>query len=305
MSVRALAWYRRAGAGCNAPSRKFANLRSHGGARPHWSELCASLLSLLTIKGVLNVKREKRKRFYEVKSGDQTEVAILPGENPLEFERLHTRLAEEWAPDGLLEENAVLTIAKCIWRRRWYQRFILSIFTTESFDEDRYKMGQQELLAFHKVLVEGAAEHEIRRELDRQRIPWDYHLLKYVPRHDFENTEVWAKAMANEIKESLLPEIANRLDRAEKAIFRKREIPGPTSDELFDRELRFDERNEAALQRAIDRLLELKQAKRPISFRAMQRFERTHADRLHVRTFDKRSRSCAHLPRHLPNAVLA
>ncbi len=222
-------------------------------------------------------------RFYEVKSGDQVEVAILPDENPLEFERLHTRLAEEWAPDGLLEEDAVLTIAKCIWRRRWYQRFILSKFTTKSFDEDSYKKDQQELIAFHKVLVEGAAEHEIRRELGRQRVPWQYYLLRDVPRQDFENTEAWAEAMAEAIKGSLLPHIANVLDGVEEAIVRQRKIPGPTSDELFVRELRFDERNEAALQRAIDRLLELKQPKRSISFRAIQRFERTHPDRLNVK----------------------
>jgi hypothetical protein len=113
----------------------------------------------------MQMSSKHTERFYEVKSGDQAEVAILPDENPLEFERLHTRLAEEWAPDGLLEEDAVLTIAKCIWRRRRYQRFILSKFTTKSFNEDSYKKGQQELIAFHKVLVEGAAEHEIRREL--------------------------------------------------------------------------------------------------------------------------------------------
>jgi hypothetical protein len=48
----------------------------------------------------MQMKSKQAGRFYEVNSGDQTEVAIPPGENPLEFERLHTRLAEEWAPDG-------------------------------------------------------------------------------------------------------------------------------------------------------------------------------------------------------------
>jgi hypothetical protein len=224
-------------------------------------------------------------RFYEVKSRDQTEVAILPGKNPLEFERLHTRLAEEWMPDGLLEEDTVLTIAKCIWRKREYQQSILSKVTKTSFNEETYKKGQQELLAFHRVLVEGAAEHKIRHELGCQQRPWEYQLLKNVPRQDFENTEAWAAALAEAIKDSLLPHIAHVLEGAEEAYVR-REIPGPTCDELFDGELRFDERNEAALQRAIDRLLELKQAKRPISFRAIQRFERTHPNRLNVKLFD-------------------
>jgi len=228
------------------------------------------------------MKSEQPKRFYQLKSGNEAEVAILQGEDPLEFERLHTRLAEEWAPDGLLEENAVLAIAKCIWRKLSYQRFIQSNGTTESFDKDRYRQAQKELLAFHKVLVEGAAEHEIRRGINRQQPPWDYHFLKWVPREDFNDNEAWAQEMAKQIKEYLLPGIARVLDGTEEAIVGQREIP-PTIDELFDRELRFDERNEAALQRAIDRLLELKQAKRSISFRAIQRFERTHPDRLNVK----------------------
>ena len=87
--------------------------------------------------------------------------------------------------------------------------------------------------------------------------------------------------MAKQIKEFLLPRIARILDGTEEEIIGQREIP-PTIDELFDRELKFD-RNEAALQRAIDRLLELKQAKQPSSFRAMQRFERTHPNRLNVK----------------------
>jgi hypothetical protein len=49
---------------------------------------------------------------------------------------------------------------------------------------------------------------------------------------------------------------------------------------LFDREVAFEERNQAALKRAIDLLLGLKNTKRPISFRAIQRFEGTHPERL-------------------------
>jgi hypothetical protein len=232
----------------------------------------------------MQMSSKQTKRVYEEKSEDQTEVAILPGENPLEFVRLHTRLVEEWMPDGLLEEDAVLTIAKCMWRKRGCQRTmtILSKNTTKSFDKDSYRQAQQELLAFQKVLVKGAAEQEIWRELDRVRIPWDYHFLRFVRRQDFNNTEAWAQEMAKAIKELLLPQIARVLDGTEEMIVGRREIP-PTIDELFDRELRFDERNEAALQRAIDRLRELKQAKRPISFRAIQRFERTHRERRNVK----------------------
>ena len=218
----------------------------------------------------------KFQRCYEVKSGDHTDIAIRRGKNAIEFERLHTGLAEELTPDGLLEEDAVLTIAKCIWRKR--KRILPRVSKRRFYN----KKAQQDLLAFHKVLVEGAAEHKIRHQIQCQQLFWEYRFLRDFPRQDFENTEAWAAALAEAIKDSLLPHIAHVLEGAEEAYVR-REIPGPTCDELFDRELRFDERNEAALQRAIDRLLELKQAKQPISFRAMQRFERTHPDRLNVK----------------------
>jgi hypothetical protein len=59
----------------------------------------------------MQMKNKQAGRFYQAKSEDQTKVAILPGENPLEFERLYTRL-EERMPDVPLEEDTVLTIAK-------------------------------------------------------------------------------------------------------------------------------------------------------------------------------------------------
>ena len=45
---------------------------------------------------------QAEKRFYELKFGDEANVAILPGENPLDFELLHTKLAGGLTPDGVL-----------------------------------------------------------------------------------------------------------------------------------------------------------------------------------------------------------
>ncbi len=155
-------------------------------------------------------------RFYQVKSGE-SELAILAGKNPLDFERLHTGLAEEFMPDGLLEEDALLTIAKCMWRKmREYQGRIVPDVKKTAFD---YKKAQQDLLALHKALVEGAAEHKIRHHIRCQQLPWEYVLLRHFPREDFESTEAWTKAMAEHIKQSMLPLIA-----------KEAEAPGPTSD---------------------------------------------------------------------------
>jgi hypothetical protein len=42
---------------------------------------------------------------------------LLPGEDVAEFERLHRDIVAEFCPNGPVEEDIVLTIAKLIWRK--------------------------------------------------------------------------------------------------------------------------------------------------------------------------------------------
>ena len=53
-----------------------------------------------------------------LKHGAFSEITILPGEDPQEFERLHRDLIQEWSPSGPAEHDTVLTLAKCMWRKR-------------------------------------------------------------------------------------------------------------------------------------------------------------------------------------------
>jgi hypothetical protein len=52
-----------------------------------------------------------------LKHGAFAKTTILPGEDPREFEELHSALIEEWTPVGPTEEDAVLTIARGVWRK--------------------------------------------------------------------------------------------------------------------------------------------------------------------------------------------
>jgi hypothetical protein len=45
-------------------------------------------------------------------------TAVLPGENRAAFEKLHRRLIVDLTPEGPLEENAVETIARLLWRKQ-------------------------------------------------------------------------------------------------------------------------------------------------------------------------------------------
>jgi hypothetical protein len=53
-----------------------------------------------------------------LKHGAYSEAALLPGEDPAEFEELHRDLIAEFTPNGRFEEETVATIARLMWRRQ-------------------------------------------------------------------------------------------------------------------------------------------------------------------------------------------
>ena len=73
----------------------------------------------------LNLEDTIRKRLNALKHGVFSPITILPGEDPREFSALHSETVKEWAPIGPTEEDAVLSIAKGIWRKRRLQKFRL------------------------------------------------------------------------------------------------------------------------------------------------------------------------------------
>ena len=51
------------------------------------------------------------------KHGGYSNLGVLPGEDPKEFDDFHPSLIEEWQPSGATECDAVLSLAKCMWRK--------------------------------------------------------------------------------------------------------------------------------------------------------------------------------------------
>lgn len=58
------------------------------------------------------------KRHPALKHAGYSSVGILPGENAADFAKLQRDLVAEFGPQGALEEEIVMTIAHCLWRRR-------------------------------------------------------------------------------------------------------------------------------------------------------------------------------------------
>src|SRR5437660_3739295 len=66
----------------------------------------------------------KRQRLPPaLKPGAYSEAALLPGEDPAEFKALHKGLIADIRPNGRMEEETVLSIARLTWRRQNLARF--------------------------------------------------------------------------------------------------------------------------------------------------------------------------------------
>jgi hypothetical protein len=76
-----------------------------------------------------------KKRHPALKHGAYSSTAVLPGEDPAEFEKLYQALIAEWAPTGALEEDIVADIARLVWRKQNLATFSLAKGLRKVWDE--------------------------------------------------------------------------------------------------------------------------------------------------------------------------
>ena len=203
-----------------------------------------------------------------VKHGAFAKMVILPGEDRQEFEELHSALIEEWAPVGPTEEDAVLSIAKGVWRKRRLQKFLHT--EIDMCREDRghplYDLarGYRELLDItedgHFLSVMKDAPHlfeELLRLTIEGTLP-SYvttRLEEIIPREKFTSVSDWLGAVrliiSGHLRECRDPEPEVLLDHSAK-------IHTP---DVVDHELAVDERIDAMIDRAVKRLVQTKAMK--------------------------------------------
>jgi hypothetical protein len=68
-------------------------------------------------------RHPKWKRPNAQRSGVFAEPLILPGEDPREFEAIHSAWIEEWTPSGPSEQSKIFGIADAEWRKTRSRRF--------------------------------------------------------------------------------------------------------------------------------------------------------------------------------------
>jgi hypothetical protein len=206
------------------------------------------------------------KRFYQVNSED---LADFVGEHPLEFEILRTRLAEAYAPDGLDEESCIYQMAKSLFLKRdlpTRRSRMKGVTEAETLDQ------------FNDLLLANASESKLESALDSLEGELIAQLRRGYPRRNYDSTEAWTEALKRVIFDEFMGRaIAMRYQEEQQL---QEPAPGRLVPEMLERELAYEKQLDESYDSALDRLLKIKAAKRKISFREIQRFDRSHPDRL-------------------------
>src|SRR5262245_18615911 len=146
------------------------------------------------------VLHRKHKRPNAQRHGVFAEPLILPGEDPREFEALHSALIEEWTPSGPSEESRVFGIADAEWRKLRSRRFVQGKAIGNSLRADHPAFDETRgLIAFGYLICrepETAFEEYASKYLCDDKIR---HLDQKFPREYFESIEEWAVAVARTI----------------------------------------------------------------------------------------------------------
>jgi hypothetical protein len=96
----------------------------------------------------------KRKRPPPaLKHGAYSEAALLPGEDPAEFRALHEGLIADFKPNGRMEEETVLSIARLTWRRRNLARFEAGQFSHYVFETLKTVVAEDDMRKFDKEIM--------------------------------------------------------------------------------------------------------------------------------------------------------
>jgi hypothetical protein len=201
-----------------------------------------------------------RKNPNAYKHGIYSHIALAPGEDGDEFEALYADLNKEWMPAGETEEDAVLSIAKAIWRKRRVQTFIDVQLTENILNPSHPSYYEEVCLKALIGFLRSEPDVAFKRAAHTLRPKKVAYLKNKFPRSDFNSSEEWANAVINEIISVLMPPTLPK----DHPFFQFGELilsAGTFTDDFFDKELKLDERLDLMIDRAVKRLVQTKMMK--------------------------------------------
>jgi len=198
---------------------------------------------------------------------------IVLGENLAGFRFLLSELRKKWVPSGPDEEDCVLEMAKAIWWKRRYQRFLEARYSNATSDPDHKAYNEVAALdALALTLDQAQQDEQVLEALDGAAASIRKHLLRTRPREKFGTTAEWVDGLRSEIFERFLaPWLRLGPPPDELLLYRSAAF---LTDEIINRQLKIETELDAKFDRALHRLRGIKQAKRQLSFREVKEFYR-------------------------------
>jgi hypothetical protein len=218
---------------------------------------------------------EGKRRTQRIPFTD-TAFEIMPWENPQEFALLHTKVAEDYLPQGPVQEDLVFTIVKAMWlkRRNLEMRVATNLISKLNPDHAAFDEALA-LTSFSAALLrEKLTFEEIKTDL-RGAGYLAKHLRSTCPMHKFKTAKAWAKAMLREIQTVLMPRFSPRPDE-----LYMEQAAALMTYEILSRDLDLEERYDAVIEQSSDRILKLQAAQRDITVGDRRRFDVRHPVRL-------------------------
>ena len=200
------------------------------------------------------------------KHGAFAEAVILPGEDINEFKELHQSLINEWKPEGPTEHDAVLSLAKCMWRKRRFARYQqneVARLEKKSSELQRLEKESDEdlklLFKFSDDTQSGVlgpiTEQNLSTKLGEQ---WADYFRSRFPRKNYDSDSAWLSAVMHEIDYKLTPELF-KIWRKSSGVPKVDEVS--SNEERMARELAMEERIDAMIDKIIKRLGQIKTLK--------------------------------------------
>jgi hypothetical protein len=197
---------------------------------------------------------------------------VSEGEDLSAFVELRLQLTLQYAPCGPDEEDCVLTMAKCSWRKHRYQQFQFMRAMSAKFDPNSGAYDERNAFqTLLEVLQKVELKIEVERALHGIGTGIRDYLARCCPKSRYKSTHAWIRALLREIQGVLLP-AASRFGDPPKEILLSRSAAVLT-DDILERELAYERKLDAEFDRALERLFRLKAAKRKIDFRERRRWQ--------------------------------
>jgi hypothetical protein len=196
-----------------------------------------------------------------MKHGAFSKIALFPGEDPEELQRLRSAIMDEYRPNGPSEEDAVSTITMCIWRKLRVEVHIAGKAVERQNNREqapRLTLGALGLESDSIARILRTCAPDIRERIEQK-----------FARSSYATESEWNVAVRDHLelvlRSELVPPDGEAVSEPQPldltAVFFSSKPSEVSDEQLVDTELKAVERLDAMMDHAVKRLMQIKAMK--------------------------------------------